>query len=59
MDPVTGIRVGSTLLMFLIFVGIVWWAYSGRHGTRFNDAAHSVLHDDDAPDAQRGDGRAM
>ncbi|MBI3530802.1 MAG: cbb3-type cytochrome c oxidase subunit 3 [Betaproteobacteria bacterium] len=57
MDPVTGFRVGSTLLMLLIFAGIVWWAYGGRRGARFDVAAHSVLQDDDAPVSLRGDGR--
>lgn len=58
MDPVTGFRVCSTILMFLIFAGIVWWAYGGRRSARFDVAAHSVLQDDDAPGSQRGDGRA-
>lgn len=58
MDPVTGFRVFSTILMFLIFAGIVWWAYGGRRSARFDVAAHSVLQDDDAPGSQRGDGRA-
>jgi cytochrome c oxidase cbb3-type subunit 4 len=58
MDPVTGFRVGSTILMFLIFAGIVWWAYGGRRSARFDVAAHSVLQDDDAPGSLRGDGRA-
>lgn len=58
MDPVTGFRVFLTILMFLIFAGIVWWAYGGRRSARFDVAAHSVLQDDDAPGSQRGDGRA-
>lgn len=58
MDLVTGFRVGSTILMFLIFAGIVWWAYGGRRSARFDVAAHSVLQDDDAPGSLRGDGRA-
>jgi cbb3-type cytochrome oxidase subunit 3 len=58
MDLVTGFRVGSTILMFLIFAGIVWWAYGGRRSARFDVAAHSVLQDDDAPGSLRDDGRA-
>ena len=57
MDPVTGFRVGLTILMFLVFAGIVWWAYAGRRSARFDVAAHSVLHDDDAPGSLPGDGR--
>lgn len=59
MDLVTEFRVGSTILMFVIFIGIAWWAYSGRRSARFHVAAHSVLHDDDAPVSRRGDGRAQ
>ncbi len=58
MDPVTGIRIGSTILMILIFAGIVWWAYGRRRNARFDVAAHSVLQDDDAPGSVRGDGSA-
>ena len=56
MDALTGIRVASTLLVFVIFAGIVWWAYGGRRSARFEVAAHSVLQDDDAPISPRGDG---
>ena len=59
MDLVTEFRVGSTILMFVIFAGIVWWAYGGRRRARFDVAAHSVLQDDDAPGSLRGDGRIM
>lgn len=49
MDTVTAFRVGVTVLTFLVFIGIVWWAYAGRHNSRFQVAAHSVLQDDDLP----------
>ena len=58
MDALTGFRVASTLLMLLIFAGIVWWAYGRRRNARFDVAARSVLQDDDAPGSPRGDGRA-
>ena len=58
MDPVTGFRVGSTVLMLLIFAGIVWWAYGRKRSARFDVAANSLLQDDDAPGPPRGDGRA-
>jgi len=51
MDAVTAFRVGSTVGMFLIFIGIVWWAYGRKRTPRFHVAAHSLLHDDDAPRA--------
>jgi cytochrome c oxidase cbb3-type subunit IV len=46
-----------TILMFLIFAGIVWWAYGSRRSARFDVAAQSVLQDDDAPGSLPGDGR--
>jgi cytochrome c oxidase cbb3-type subunit IV len=49
MDLVTTIRVGSTVLIFLIFAGIVWWAYGSKRKSRFEDAALSVLEDQDLP----------
>ena len=52
MDPVTGFRIVATLLMFVIFGVIVWWAYGGSRSQRFERAAHSVLSDDDDPQAQ-------
>ena len=57
MDALTGFRVASTLLVVLIFAGIVWWAYSGKRNARFDVAARSVLRDDDAPGSLRDDGR--
>ena len=57
MDALTGFRVASTLLVVLIFAGIVWWAYSGKRNARFDVAARSVLSDDDEPGSVRGDGR--
>ena len=49
MDLVTTLRVSSTVLTFLIFAGIVWWAYGGRRKSRFDDVALSVLEDEDSP----------
>ncbi len=57
MDPVTGFRVVLTVLTFLIFIGIVWWAYGRGRSRRFDVAALSVLRDDDAPDCAIADGR--
>jgi cytochrome c oxidase cbb3-type subunit 4 len=35
-----------TLLLFLIFIGIVWWAFSGRRKASFDEAANLPLEDD-------------
>lgn len=35
-----------TVLAFLAFVGIVWWAYSAKRKADFDEAARSVFDDD-------------
>ena len=40
-----------TLILFLVFVGIVIWAYSSRNRERFAEAARLPL-DEDQPDEQ-------
>jgi len=39
-----------TLVLLLIFVGIVAWAYSGKRKKRFEEAARLPLEDDDTPE---------
>lgn len=34
------LRAASTLVSFLVFVGIVLWAYSGRNKHNFEEAAN-------------------
>jgi cytochrome c oxidase cbb3-type subunit 4 len=53
MDLVTTFRAGSTVLTFVIFAGIVWWAYGSRRKARFEYVALSVLDDEDSP-GERG-----
>lgn len=36
-----------TVLVFVTFIGIVWWAYSARRKQSFDEAAQLVLEDDD------------
>ena len=50
-------RAGSTLLMLVIFAGIVWWAYGRGRRARLDAAAISVLNDDDTPASMRANGR--
>jgi cytochrome c oxidase cbb3-type subunit 4 len=47
-----------TVLVFVTFVGIVWWAYSARQASLFDEAARLPLDDDDSPDvlSKRGVG---
>ena len=35
-----------TVLVFIVFIGIVLWAYSGRRKQDFDEAARLVLDDD-------------
>jgi cytochrome c oxidase cbb3-type subunit IV len=38
-----------TVLTFLFFVGVVWWAFSGRRKQAFDEIARQPLLDDDEP----------
>jgi cytochrome c oxidase cbb3-type subunit 4 len=41
------LRSALTVLSFLAFMGIVFWAYSGRSKGTFDRAARSVLEEQD------------
>jgi cytochrome c oxidase cbb3-type subunit 4 len=50
------IRVIVTVVSFVTFIGIIVWAYSGRRRAAFDQAARSVLEEeDDVRNARRGD----
>jgi len=36
-----------TVLSFSVFVGIVWWAYSGKRKSRFDEAANLPFAEDE------------
>jgi cytochrome c oxidase cbb3-type subunit 4 len=44
-----------TVLTFAMFVGIVWWTYSGRRKQAFEEAALLPFSDDEPPE---GPGKA-
>jgi cytochrome c oxidase cbb3-type subunit 4 len=44
---INDIRSLVTVASFLVFVGIVWWAYSARRRDAFDEAARSVLEEPD------------
>jgi len=46
-DFLTIIRSAFTVMMFLIFIGIVVWAWSGRSRRRFDEAANLPFADED------------
>jgi cytochrome c oxidase cbb3-type subunit IV len=37
-----------TVMMFVLFIGIIVWAWSGKRKKQFDDAARLPLEDDDA-----------
>ena len=45
MEPGT-LRGLATLVALLAFVGVVWWAWSGRQKQKFDDAARMPLEED-------------
>lgn len=50
---INDLRSVFTVLTFVMFVGIVMWAYSGRRKQAFDEAAHLPL-DDDSPFVEGG-----
>lgn len=43
------LRVLITVLSFIVFAGIVYWAYSSRQSARFIEAANLPFVDSDLP----------
>jgi len=39
-----------TVISFITFIGIVWWAYSGRRKSAFDEAAWLPFADEDNAD---------
>lgn len=48
-ETVNMIRAGMTVVMFLAFMGIVWWAYGPARRQRFEEDARIALDDDQPP----------
>ena len=45
-----------TVVVFVVFIGIIAWAYSGNRKKDFDEAARLVLDDDDpVPEDQKRD----
>jgi cytochrome c oxidase cbb3-type subunit 4 len=42
-------RISITVVAFLLFVGILLWAWSGRQRARFDEAARIPFDDDELP----------
>ena len=45
---INDLRIVFTVLSFVVFIGIVLWAYSGKRKKAFQEAAQLAL-DDDSP----------
>ncbi len=44
---VVGLRVIITVVLFLSFLGIIFWAYSARQKERFDEAANLPFADEE------------
>lgn len=44
---ITQLRIATTVLSFIIFVGIIVWAYSRSNKANFSEAAKLPLQEDD------------
>jgi len=60
MNLYTSISVAATVLSFVVFIGIVIWAYSKRRRTAFDEAANApfALPDESVAGAQIAPQRA-
>jgi cytochrome c oxidase cbb3-type subunit 4 len=47
------VRAALTVVMLVLFAGIVVWAYSSKRKKQFDAAAHSVLEDDGTPETEQ------
>jgi len=47
-------RIAITVVAFILFVGIWLWAWSGRHRSRFDEAARIPFDEGDLPGAPGG-----
>ncbi len=50
--------VGSifTVIVLVIFIGIVWWAFSSRNKKKFDEAANLVFADEDKEESKKNSG---
>lgn len=45
---INDLRAFFTVLTFVFFIGIVWWAYSGHRQKPYEEAAQLPLDDEDS-----------
>ena len=51
MDIINDLRSIMTVVSLLTFLGIIWWAFSGKNRGRFEEAANLPFAEDDDLDA--------
>jgi cytochrome c oxidase cbb3-type subunit IV len=49
------LRIAVTVVSFMVFCGIVSWAWSKRSRTAFEEAANQPIADDDLPESGTAD----
>ncbi len=42
-----------TVVVFVAFVGVVWWAFNGRNKRKFDEAANLPFADEDKEESQK------
>jgi cytochrome c oxidase cbb3-type subunit 4 len=47
--------VGSifTVIVFVAFIGVVWWAFSSKNKKKFDEAANLVFADEDKEESKK------
>lgn len=54
---INDLRTLFTVLAFALFLGIVWWAYSGKRKASFDEAARLAVDEDEPAGPEQGAGR--
>jgi len=49
MIDINDFRSWYTVVLFAVFIGIVWWAYSGKSKRRFEDASQLPFNEVEHP----------
>lgn len=49
MIDINDFRSWYTVVLFAVFIGIVWWAYSGKTKRRFNEASQLPFNEVEKP----------
>ena len=50
---INSLRAAAMVVLFVAFIGIVWFALRRKNRSRFDEAARLPFADDDMPDAKK------